>query len=164
MGEVGRYGWCCRSGVMPDSSFGQFPSLTPRSFQQKSRFLGSLTHTLVSADTSALRKSFLSCDFPAKAAPGAQHLHQLLSQHAAAGGPGVGHVVVDPPCPGFSPSLIWTAKSQPGLLPLITQGPGLQQPAAVRLVHHYRHAAQGLSRYSGRLLLCVFAENYASFY
>lgn len=99
-----------------------FPLSHPGAFSKK-QVPRSLIHTLVSADTSALTRSLLSCDFPDKTAPGAQHLHQLLSQHAPAGGPGVGHVVVNPPCPGFSTSLIWTTKSQPSLLPLITQVP-----------------------------------------
>lgn len=85
----------------------------------KKQVSGSLIRSLASAGTSAFRKSLLSCDFPDKAAPGAQHLHQLLSRHSLAGGPGVRNAVVNPPCPGFSASLILTAKSQPCLLPLI---------------------------------------------
>ena len=95
---------------------------SPGAFSKK-QVSGSLIHSLVSADTSAFRKSLLSCDFPDKAAPGAQRLHQLLSQHVPAGGPGVSDVVVKPPCPGFSASLILTAKSQPSLLPLIARIP-----------------------------------------
>lgn len=94
----------------------------PGAFSKK-QVSGSLICSLASVDTSAFRKSFLSCDFPDKAAPGAQRLHQLLWQHAPAGGPAVGNVVVSPPCPGFSIILILTAKSQPGLLPLVARVP-----------------------------------------
>lgn len=57
-----------------------------------------------------------------------------------------------------------SASSYHSSSPKASLPPGLQQPAAVRLVHNYRYAAQGLSPYSARLLLCVFAENYASLY
>jgi len=84
---------------------------------------GSLIHSLASADTSTFRRSLLFCESPDKAAPGAQHLHQLLSQHPPAGGPAVENNVANQPFPGFSTTLILTVKPQPSLLPLITWAP-----------------------------------------
>lgn len=135
---------------------------SPGAFSKK-QVSGRLILSLVSADTSAFRRSLLFCDFPDKAAPGPQRLHRLLSQPPLAGRPGVCNVVVNPPHPRFSTSLIVTAKSQPCLRPLIARVPprlprrlGSSNPLLSGYLHNYRYAAQGLSRSSGRLLLlCV---------
>lgn len=76
----------------------------PGAFRKK-QVSASLIHSSVGADTSAFGRSLVCSDFPDKAAPGAQHFHQLLSQHVLVRGPGVGNVMVNPPpCPGFSTS------------------------------------------------------------
>lgn len=122
MGEVEPYDWGCHSDTTPASSFGELIYLELRNLQQKAGswkykpFFGKCRHF-------CFKKKLLSCNYPDKAAPGAQHLHQLLSQHQLASRPGVSNVVVNPPCPAFSTTLIFTAKSQPGLLPLITWVP-----------------------------------------
>lgn len=70
--------------------------------------------------------------------------------------------------PGVFNSLTWTGKSQPSLLPLITpkfpEGIFACWAPEPRLFHNYRYAAQGLSCYSERLLLCGFADKYSSLY
>lgn len=140
--------------------------LNPAAFCKK-LLSGSLIHSLLSVDISAVRKSW---DCPDKAPPGPQcPISSYLSQQLPARGPGVSVIVVNPPHPGFFNSLIWTGRSQPSLLPLITLKfpEGIfacwaPETQALRLFHNYRYAAQGLSRYSERLLLCVFAENYSS--
>lgn len=75
----------------------------PGAFRKK-QVSGSFVHSLVGADTSAFGRSSVCSVFPDKAAPGAEHFHQLLSLHVLVGGPGVGNVMVNPPCPGFSTS------------------------------------------------------------
>lgn len=119
MGEVEPYDWRCHSATTPASSFGEFVSLKSRSFQRKSRFLEVLS---VLWQVQALLLSEKACfpvTFLIRLLLEHSISHQLLSRHSLAGGPGVRNAVVNPPCPGFSASLILTAKSQPCLLPLI---------------------------------------------
>lgn len=77
--------------------------LSPAAFSKK-LLSGSLIHSLLSADTSAVRKS---TDGPDKAPPGPQcPISSPLSQRLPAGGPGVGGIVVNPPRLGYFNSLI----------------------------------------------------------
>lgn len=141
---------------------------SPGAFSKKQVF-GSLIRSLASADTSAFRKSLLCCDFPDKDAPGARRLHRLLSRHPPAGGPGVGDVVVNPSRLEFSTSLILTAKSQPGLLALITRIPQrLPCPlgsSGRRLSGCFAITDMGLEDYLLTLegsCLCAFADKCSS--
>lgn len=141
--------------------------LNPAAFC-KTLLSGSLIHSPLSVDISAVRKSW---DCPDKAPPGPQcPISSSLSQQLP-GGTWCRYHCGQSSSPGVFNSLIWTGKSQPSLLPLITPkfpegifACWVPETQAFRLFHNYRYAAEGLSRYSERLLLCVFADKYSSSY
>lgn len=91
MGEAEPHDWRCHSGTMPDSSYGEFVSLAPRSFQQKAGFWKSYATLLL------LEKPCFPMTFLIRLV--LEHSISINSYHSTSRREDLVSVnVVDPPC------------------------------------------------------------------